>query len=440
MCRCIGSDKVNKNVFYISLIIIFGIKNTASAETLNTELLILKKEHPQIMSFQSQLSASQEGVKAAFSAYLPRVDFTSDAGQEKVSNPALRSTTEGPPTLGSETWGLTVTQNVYDGGLKSAVRSVSKLTENTIAHTLSSITQAVLFEGVTSYVDVLRQTKLVELSTRNADNIRKQLDLEDARVRRGAGIAVDVLSAKSRLQLAEERLVFVNGGLINSISRYRQVFGHMPSPEKMQLTNLKFSLIPKTRIDAIAIALAENPAVLMSGSQIDIASKSRKTVKAEYFPNVNIIFDGGYESDFSGLPGIKRDYAVRAQASWNLFNGLNTKYRDRQAAHDIEARRRDHEQTIRKVEEQTKFSWQALKTTQRREELLENAVNIASEVFESRKKLREAGKETVINVLDSENALFNAEINYIGARFDANLAAYQLLLSMGRLTAQSAIQ
>ena len=83
--------------------------------------------------------------------------------------------------------------------------------------------------------------------------------------------------------------------------------------------------------------------------------------------------------------------------------------------------------------EQSKLAWQALLTARERLELLENAVNIASEVFESRKKLREAGKETVINVLDAENEVNNAQINYTSAFYDERLAVYQLLLSMGRL-------
>ena len=54
-------------------------------------------------------------------------------------------------------------------------------------------------------------------------------------------------------------------------------------------------------------------------------------------------------------------------------------------------------------------------------------------MFESRKKLREAGKETVINVLDAENEVNNAQTNYTSAFYDERLAVYQLLLSMGRL-------
>jgi outer membrane protein, adhesin transport system len=80
-----------------------------------------------------------------------------------------------------------------------------------------------------------------------------------------------------------------------------------------------------------------------------------------------------------------------------------------------------------------KLSWQALLTARSRLELLENAVNIATEVFISRKKLREAGKETVINVLDAENEVSNAQINFTAASYEERLSIYQLLLAMGRL-------
>ena len=87
--------------------------------------------------------------------------------------------------------------------------------------------------------------------------------------------------------------------------------------------------------------------------------------------------------------------------------------------------------------EQLKLAWQALITVRNRLELLENAVNIATEVFESRKKLRAAGKETVINVLDAENEVNNARINFTSAAYDESIVIYQLLLAMGRLNAQS---
>ena len=90
-------------------------------------------------------------------------------------------------------------------------------------------------------------------------------------------------------------------------------------------------------------------------------------------------------------------------------------------------------QTKRKTEEQVRISWNALKTAQEREALLENAVNIAGEVFESRKKLRQSGKETVINVLDAESEVFGAQINYTSVSYDARISAYEVLRAIGRL-------
>ena len=63
-----------------------------------------------------------------------------------------------------------------------------------------------------------------------------------------------------------------------------------------------------------------------------------------------------------------------------------------------------------------RLAWDQLDTARKRVDLLRNAVNIAIEVHDLRKKLREAGKETVINVLDAENEVFNPTSATRGSR------------------------
>ena len=170
-----------------------------------------------------------------------------------------------------------------------------------------------------------------------------------------------------------------------------------------------------------------------ANKRISIGEEQREAINAEYYPSLDLVLQSKYERDFNGLPGIRRDKSAKVQATWVLFSGLSTQSRSAQAAADTDARRSDYQQTRRKVEEQTRLAWHSLQTANERVGLLENAVNIASEVFASRTKLREAGKETVINVLDAENEVFSARINYASALYDARLAAYQLLLAIGRL-------
>ncbi len=386
-----------------------------------------------IKSAEAQRAAGEQGLRATLSPFLPSLDVAGGNGYERINTPAFRASPDGPFDTDAENYALTLRENIFDGGRKFANRRAARLQLNVLDLSLTNTRQNVLYEGATAYINVLRQAELVTLTSQNGDNIRKQLNLEDERVRRGSGISVDVLQAKSRLQFSMERYVATRGALDESRARYLQVFSHPPEQKGMTLPPPPDHLLPKTIDEAVAIALAENAQVESANKRIDIGNEQRDAINAEYYPSLDIVLQSKYERDFNGAPGIRRDKSAKVQATWTLFSGLSTQSRAAQAAADTDARRADYQQTRRKVEEQTRLAWHSLQTANERVGLLENAVNIASEVFGSRTKLREAGKETVINVLDAENEVFSARINYASALYDARLAAYQLLLAIGRL-------
>jgi len=403
------------------------------AAPLDTELANLVGEHPLIKSNKAQVSSADAGVRATLSPFLPSLDVSGGYGYENVSLPAFRASPDGPLSTDAHNWSVTLRENLYDGGRKFANRDGAKISRTAAEATLANVRQTVLLEGATAYINVLRQLQLVELSDQNEDNIRKQLNLEDERVRRGSGIAVDVLQAKSRLQVSLERLVAYRGALQDAQSRYLDTFGRPPDVATMTLPPQLDSRLPKTLDEAIAIAVDVNPNVLAASKRIDLAKSQKRSIEAEYQPSIDLVTQAKYERDFNGAPGIRRDRSAKVQVTWNLFSGLGTQSRARQVAHDYEARSQDLIDLKRRTEEQTRLTWQALQTALERVDLLENAVNISAEVFEARKKLREAGKESVINVLDAENEVYSARINYVSALHDARIAAYQLLFAIGQL-------
>ena len=129
------------------------------------------------------------------------------------------------------TAGVTATQNLFNGYNTASLVKTARLTKEIAELTLKGTRQNILFEGTSAYIDVLRQMRLIDLARNNEMTIQRQLNLEDERVRRGSGIAVDVLQAKSRLQLTKERRVNFEGALEDSVSRYFQVYGHAPNLE-----------------------------------------------------------------------------------------------------------------------------------------------------------------------------------------------------------------
>jgi len=431
VARRITQTKTGFSILGAATLLLLSSASTRAA-SLEKELGDFIYLHPLVKAGRASAQSAEQGVRQSKAGYLPLLTASLAAGPEHIDSPTTRlADKDSQRTM--QTVGLTLTQNLFDGYLTHSTVRTARLNKALALITLEGTLQNTLLEGTSAYIDVLRQYRLVQLAHGNEATIVRQLNLEDERVQRGSGIAVDVLQAKSRLQIAKERRINFEGALENAVTRYIQVFDHVPELESMFDPVPPVEMIPSDLQKTIEIAIQENPAITNSAVTVEITRERRRTVISEYAPVIDLVSTANYEKHNAGTIGTRRDYSVQLQANWNLFTGFTTSDSLSQVAYDYGTSRSNHDQTVNKVIEQVKLSWQALLTARARLELLENAVNIATEVFVSRKKLREAGKETVINVLDAENEVSNAQINFTAASYDERLSIYQLLLSMGRL-------
>ena len=406
------------------------------AGTLVDELNSLLVSHPQIEGGRENVAAAEEGVNRTFGEFLPKARLNGSYGYEHVNSPGRRAAADGKPfEVGGATQAtVTITQTVFSGFRNESAHDGAKAQKSVAEAQLEGGTQAVMLEAITTYLEVLRNIRLVKLAQDTEANIMRQLDLEDERVKRGSGITVDVLQAKSRLQISKERRVAFQGALKDSLSRYEQVFGTTPVVKDMVMPTPPIALVPENVEDSIKAALAEHPSIKAALGQVAAADQARVGAKSPFWPQIDLVGTFNYENDFDASIGDRRDYKAKVQASWELFNGFATRAATAQASHQYLSTIDTANFTRRKVTEEVRLAWQALETSRERVSLLQNAVNIAAEVFDARRKLREAGKETVINVLDAENEVFDARINLVAAQHDARVATYRLLTAMGRLT------
>lgn len=402
--------------------------------TLRSELRQLLSTHPSLRASMDRVNAAREEQRRAFSGYLPRVELRADGGHEVVDSPGTRSSHITPTHEFRRSSTLTVTQNLFDGFATTEGRNRADSQLKVAEFTLDALRQNLLFEGISNYHGVLRQGQLVELARQNEDVLKRQLRLEDERVRRGSGIAVDVLLAKTRLQLAVERRVQLAGALEEAVARYTQVFGHPPDAARMREPNIQLPSLDERLDRAIAVAKENNPRLGVSNNQIEAARHGKEAARSGYFPRLDVVGSGNWEKDIDGIQGVRRDWAVTLRATWELFSGFATRAGVAAAAFEQAVAQGEHRNNVRKVIEDLQISLQQLKTARRRVELLENAVNIAQAVFDSRRKLRDAGRETAINVLDAQSEVFAARINHVAARFDAAVATYRVMFSTGMLT------
>lgn len=406
----------------------------AGADTLDHELRVLLATHPQLQSAEKSVASTEAARDEAFSGFLPQVTASADYGYEHTDSPARRSGPGSPLSTTRNSVTLTITENLFDGFRDSANVELADINQRIAASNLTNVRQTLLFQGANAFLDVIRSGKLVQLAREDERTIQRQLNLENERVRRGSGIGVDVLLAKSRLQVSKERRVAFEGRLRQAMDTYLKLFGRIADPGQLVDPIPPLDVLPKNANEAISEALKNNPRLVSSAHGIDAAGQRKRAAKADLFPSIDLVTRANREEDVDGVDGERRDYAVLLEARWDLFSGFRTRSRIDQAEIAQSISRDDLADINRQVVEETRLAWDALDTTKERVSLLSNAVTIASEVFSAREKLRQAGKESVINVLDAQQELNRARINFTEASYDARIAAYRLLLAMGRMS------
>ncbi|WP_417782506.1 TolC family outer membrane protein [Terasakiella pusilla] len=415
-----------------------AVSTPSMGASLESELSAMLVEHPSLKAANKTTKGSKESIDVAKAAHLPTVSLNADYGYENVDSPSERTSSDGKndSSLMRKVVGVTVTQNLFDGFAKySAIESAKLNSEAT--ETSESITkQNLILEGISAYLNVMKQASRINHARENEANIKKQMELENERVRRGSGIGIDVLNAKSRLQTAIEKRVEYEGELAKATDQYIQVFGHAPDIAAMIAPAPPLNYLPKDLEDAIAIAVRNNPNVQKSEFDTELASENRRTVDSAYYPTVDLVGSMNYENDKNAVIGTRRDYSVLVEANWELFSGFSTDYARRKAAFDYSASKDTLSYVTRKIVEATRIAWHSLETSQERLSLVENDVILKDEIFLSTRKQRESGAEgvDVLNVLDREKEVYEAKIKYAELFYDTRLAIYGVLLTTGQLS------
>jgi len=394
-------------------------------------------DHPRIKAADEVGAVAVEEVNLAYSAFYPTVNLAGDAGYEHVNNPTRRSTNNPADSAynrGRETTTFTVTQNLYRGGRNSAELRAAEIGRDAAEFYRSEQAQKAMKEGIQAYLQFLEYSQNLSSARDNVQKIQAQSNLEDERVRLGGGVSLDVLESKRRLMIAKFREVEMVGSMEIVVGQYIKMFGHGPDYASMTVPTVPKTLVPNSLDEATDLAMKSNPTLLKLENLMQSSAVKKSVEESGYMPTVDLVFEHNYENDLNTVVGIRRDWNLLLKANWELFSGFKTKAGVAQASHNYEAAKNDLLDNKRTIAEQVKKAWETMQYNLAGVTYYQNNLNLAQEVFEGTKAQREAGKETLIRVLDSELALFEAKVLLTTTKFRYLLAVYDLLYSMGTLT------
>lgn len=408
----------------------------ASADELGDRLGALLSGHERIKAAQADVEAARANVEVARGGYYPTASLTTNMGNEKIytQNPGGTRTDTSLPQKETD---LSLTQTLYDFGATDATVDGSNLTLRQAETTLELTRQAVLLAALTAELNVASAKRVLDFQIQSEESVKRQTELEDARVRRGSGFSTDVLQAKTQLAGAQAARVRAQGALEQAINRYRAVYGNAPA----DLSALAQIEVPEANLptdvdSAVRTALEGNPQVIVAQLQADVATTQISRSEATgYRPVLTASATQKYKNDVGGTIGKKNETLAKVELTYSFnFGGV--------AANTLKAAKSGHaaansrlKDARDQIEEQARNAWQNLQTAKENADFLENQANIAAEFLELARKERTLGQRSLIDVLAGETALINAQAQADRAKTDVAIAGLTLLNAMGKLDA-----
>lgn len=426
---------------------LFFLPGTAplSAETLLSALARAYSGNPDLNHSRANVRVHDEEAPKALAGMRPKAKIQAAAGPlyGTVKLPAGRSPMTGQRQFFSDEFvsyprgaTLDVSQNIFDGGRTE--NSVRQAESNVFAARASMrlTEQAILQNGATAYMNVLRDAAVLNLRKNNVAVLEQQRKLTQDRYNVGQTTFTDVAQAEASLAQARSALYASQAHLKTSIAAYRQIIG--ADPGHLEPDRSTEPLLPKSLSEAIRIALAEHPGVVSATHQVDAAELAVKVAESVLSPtlSVNAQVSSQYDS-FAGIPG-SRQFSAAAVAQFNmpLYQGGGEYASIRQAKERLGQARLNADLQRDSVRASVVSSYGLLESAKASIASSQAAVKAAEIALTGVRDEASVGRRTTLDVLNAQQELLNTRVGLVLAQRDRVVASYAALGAIGRVSAQ----
>ena len=400
----------------------------AFADTLDQALAKAYNNNPTLLAERARLRAIDEAVPQALSNWRPTVTLTAEAGITRTDS---ATTTPHVRTTEPTTADITVTQPLYRGGRTTAETARAENEVRAARARLSSVEQGVLLSGTRAYVDVLRDQAVVELNIKNVQRVRRQLQATGDRFRVGEVTRTDVSQAEARLARATADRVQAEGNLISSRAIYRNIIGEAPG----ELAQPTLKDLPASETEAQELAGGANPDVIAAEFDEKAARDDIKVIHGELLPELNVKGTLSASDEASSPTSSRNRGEIMAELTIPLYQAGDVYSRLRETKEVASQRRQQVHEARRNAIEAAARAWESLSTARARvrafqEEVRANEIALIGVETEAL-----VGTRIVLDILDAEQELLDAEVNLVRSQRDEIIAGHELKLAVGRLTA-----
>jgi adhesin transport system outer membrane protein len=428
-------NRVLRWVATAASLLVAGSSLAADVSTLSGAVEEAVMRNPEVVARYHVMTAASEEVKVARGGMYPRLDLRGYIGSETLEQRDMS------PGAGPDRWdtynvdggALTLRQLLFDGFATSKEVKRLKYAKRVRYYELLATAEDAALEATRAYLDVVKYRKLLDLARDNYATHKEVYEHVRQRVEAGIGRGVDLEQAGGRLALAESNLVTEAANLHDVSARFERIVGQQP-PDPLQDPASFNGKLP-TADELTQGAFRQAPEMNAALENIRAARAELKSKKGAYWPTLALQASVAHDRNSDNLAFTDRETRGRLELllNYNLFNGGSDRARVRQYNEKLYESYDLRDKVCRDLRQTTRIAWNDTMKLQDQLQFQDQHQLATAKARDAYRKQFDIGQRTLLDLLDSENELYDARRTYLISEADLEIAHARVLAPTGHL-------
>ena len=413
-----------------------AIPHLAAAQTIQSALAQAYRSNPTLNAQRAAQRAIDETVPQALSNYRPRVTGQADSGYQHFESISTSggTFTQTNTNISPRGGNIGLIQTLYNGQRSGNLTRQAEASVLAGRETLRNTEQSVLLDAATAFMNVLRDTAILDLQRRNVQVLQEQLKQTRDRFNVGEVTRTDVAQAESRLAAAQSQVLAAEANLKSSQAIYRRVVG--VEPVNLRPATPVDRLSPSTQAGAVDAGWQQHPTVNAAQYTVDAAQMAVKASEGSLYPTVTL--ESSVNRRWDVQPGVTDQMTgtVLGRVTVPVYQGGAEYSVIRQSKETLGQRRIELDVQRDLIRSTVVQAWAQVEATKAQIIAAQAQVTASEVALNGVREEARVGQRTTLDVLNAQQELVNARVSLVTAQRDRVVASYTLLASVGRLSPQ----
>ena len=291
----------------------------------------------------------------------------------------------------------------------------------------------VVLAAAGAYLQVLAAHARLDSAQAQLDTAKALFERTTQQLKFGRAAQIDVNRSQVEVLLNQQRLVTLQNDLAKQKINLARLTG-LPPTADYELSNIiPFAPAPPLNVeDAIKQALAERSDLKAAEIQVRAAERSLAAARSERYPSASASADYGTIGTPSSL---RPTFTASATLNVPIWNGGRTAADIQQAQAALSQRRAELEDTRSQIESEVRNAYLDMEAAANQVKVSLQNIQLMGETLHQTRQRFEAGVSENVEVVQSQESVAGANLDYIDSVFAHNVAKLSLARALGNAPA-----